>query len=155
MSMIPGLHPNTRPQRKGEQGAWALAARDEFEARDAPARWVAVGLAGIMALMLLSVAGALAFVGANRPRIPLPAEAAKQRPLSAGARRLPDGCGGTFACAQNFFVSVRVTNRPNALASPGSKPYWMFTNGALRSKMLVPSRLMLVPFSTPPSFWKS
>ena len=26
MSMIPGLHPNTRPQRKGEQGAWALAA---------------------------------------------------------------------------------------------------------------------------------
>ena len=84
MSMIPGLHPNTRPQRKGEQGAWALAARDEFEARDAPARSVAVGLAGIMALMLLSVAGALAFVGANRPRIPLPAEAAKARFHSAG-----------------------------------------------------------------------
>lgn len=79
MSMIPGLHPNTRPQRKGEEGAWVLAARDEFEIRDAPPRWVAAGLAGIMAVLLLSVAGALAFVGANRPRIPLLADAAKAR----------------------------------------------------------------------------
>jgi hypothetical protein len=84
MSMIPGLHPNTRPQRKGKDGAWALAARNEFEARDAPPRWVAAGLAGIMAVLLLSVAGALAFADANRPRASLPAEAARARFHTAG-----------------------------------------------------------------------
>lgn len=82
--MVPGLHPNTRPQRKGEDGAWAVAASDSFERRDAPPRWVALGLAGIMAVLLLSVAGVLAFVGATRPRVPLLAGAAEARFHTAG-----------------------------------------------------------------------
>lgn len=82
--MVPGLHPNTRPQRKGQDGAWAVAADDAFEARDAPARWVALGLVGILAVLLLSVACVLWFVGANKPRVPLPAGAAKARFHTAG-----------------------------------------------------------------------
>lgn len=84
MSMVPGLHPNTRPQRKGEDGNWSVAARDAFEARDAPPRWVAAGLAGVITVLLLSVAGALGFVAANKPRVPLPADAAKERFHTAG-----------------------------------------------------------------------
>ena len=84
MSMVPGLHPNTRPQRKGEDGDWAIAERDEFEARDAPARRVALGLAGTLALLLLSVAGALWFVAANKPRAPLLAPPAHARFHTAG-----------------------------------------------------------------------
>ena len=84
MSMVPGLHPNTRPQRKGKDGAWAVAGREEFEARDAPPRWVAVGLAGTFAVLLLSVFGALEFVDANKPRVPLLAGAAHARFHAAG-----------------------------------------------------------------------
>ena len=84
MSMVPGLHPNTRPQRKGEDGDWAVAERDAFEARDAPPRWIAVGLAGTLALLLLSVAGALWFVAANKPRVPQLAPAAHARFHTAG-----------------------------------------------------------------------
>nr|WP_166174801.1 hypothetical protein [Altererythrobacter segetis] len=82
--MVPGLHPNTRPQRKGEGGAWKVAADNAFEARDAPPRWVALGLVGTLAVLLLSVAGVLWFVGANKPRVPLLADAAKARFHTAG-----------------------------------------------------------------------
>ena len=84
MSMIPGLHPNTRPQRKGEDGAWAVAGPDAFEPRDAPPRWVAAGVAGLLATLLLSVAAVLWFASANRPRVPLLAAAAKARFHTAG-----------------------------------------------------------------------
>jgi hypothetical protein len=82
--MVPGLHPNTRPQRKGEEGGWAVAGRNAFEARDAPPRWVAAGLAGVLAVFLLSVAGAMGFVGANKPRVPLLADDARARFHTAG-----------------------------------------------------------------------
>lgn len=84
MSMIPGLHPNTRPQRKREDGDWAVAGSEAFEGRDAPPRWVALGVAGTLAALLLSVAGALWFVSANKPRVPLLADAAKARFHTAG-----------------------------------------------------------------------
>ena len=84
MSMTPGLHPNTRRQRKGEDGDWAVAGREAFEARDAPPRWVALGVAGTLATLLLSVAGALWFVSANKPRVPLVADAAKASFHTAG-----------------------------------------------------------------------
>ena len=82
--MVPGLHPNTRPQRKGEDGAWAVAGDDAFEARDAPSRWVALGLVGLLAALLLSVACALWFVGASKPRVPLLADTAKAGFHTAG-----------------------------------------------------------------------
>jgi hypothetical protein len=82
--MVPGLHPNTRPQRKGEDGAWAVAADDAFEARDVPSPWVALGLAGILAVLLLSVVGALWFVGSSKPRVPSLADTAKARFHTAG-----------------------------------------------------------------------
>ena len=75
--MVPGFQPNTHPQRKGEEGAWAAAGPDAFEARDAPPRWMALGLAGIVVVLLLSVACVMWFVGASRPRVPLLADAAK------------------------------------------------------------------------------
>ncbi len=82
--MVPGLHPNTRPQRKGREGAWALTREDAFEARDAPPGWVGVGIAGIFIVLLLSVGGALWFVSANRPRVPLFADQAEARFHTAG-----------------------------------------------------------------------
>lgn len=82
--MVPGLHENTRPQRKGRDGAWAVASRDEFEARDAPPKGVAVGLAGTLATLVLSVAAVLWFADANRPRVALDASAVQARFLPAG-----------------------------------------------------------------------
>ncbi len=79
MSMVPGLHPNTRPQRKGGDGRWAVAPEDAFEPRDAPPGWVAAGIAGILIVLLLSVGAALWFVSANRPRVPLMASQAAAR----------------------------------------------------------------------------
>ena len=84
MSVVPGLHPNTRPQRKGKPGGWAVAEPTTFETRDAPPRWVALGLAGTLALLVLSVGGGLWFVAANRPRVPPPAPAAHARFHTAG-----------------------------------------------------------------------
>jgi hypothetical protein len=82
--MVPGLHPNTRPQRKSEDGAWVVAADDAFEARDVPPRWVAFGLVGTIAVLLLSVACVMWFVGASKPRVPLLADAAKARFHTSG-----------------------------------------------------------------------
>jgi hypothetical protein len=82
--MAPGLHPNTRPQRKGHDGAWTVTREDAFEARDAPPRWVAAGIAGILIVLLLSTGGALWFVAANRPRVPLMADQAQARFSTAG-----------------------------------------------------------------------
>jgi hypothetical protein len=79
-----GLDPHTRPQRKGSDGQWATPEDEAFEPRDAPPRWVAVGLAGTLATLLLSVAAVVWFVGANKPRVPLPAPAAQARFRTAG-----------------------------------------------------------------------
>ena len=82
--MVPGLHPHTRPQRKGKDGAWATASGDAFEPRDAPPRWVAAGLIGLLIMLVLSVAAVLWFVSANKPRVPLFAGEAKARFHSPG-----------------------------------------------------------------------
>ena len=81
---VPGLHPHTRPQRKGEDVAWAKAGGDAFEPRDAPPRWVAAGIAGLLAILVLSVAAVLWFVSANKPRVPLFVGEAKTRFHSPG-----------------------------------------------------------------------
>jgi hypothetical protein len=75
--MVPGLHENTRPQRKGRDGAWAVAPEDAFEPRDAPPKWVGVGLAGTLVGLLLCVATALGLSSALRPRAALHAETAR------------------------------------------------------------------------------
>jgi hypothetical protein len=77
--MVPGLHENTRPQRKGRDGAWADPGDDAFEPRDAPPRWVGLGIAGLIATLVLSVAAVLAFAAANRPRASLHADIARAR----------------------------------------------------------------------------
>ena len=65
--MVPGLHPHTRPQRKGKDGAWATASGDAFEPRDAPPRWVAAGIIGLLTMLVLSVAAVLWFVSDANP----------------------------------------------------------------------------------------
>lgn len=82
--MVPGLHENTRPQRKGRDGAWAVVANDAYEARDAPPKWVAAGLGGTLAALVLSVAGVLWFSSESRPRTALQASAARERFHPAG-----------------------------------------------------------------------
>lgn len=82
--MVPGLHENTRPQRKGRDGAWAVAPREAFEERDAPPGWVGLGLAGLLALLALSVFAIVWFAGAERPRAALLADAARARFRAAG-----------------------------------------------------------------------
>jgi len=119
VSMVPGLHPNTRRQRKGDDGAWAVAEEDAFEARDAPPRWVALGLAGILAMLVLSVAGGLGFVAANKPREPLlapvaharfhtvgpPLESAPRADRQALERMHPAPEGATLEAAMNAVVT--------------------------------------------------
>lgn len=82
--MVPGLHENTRPQRQGRDGAWAVAPDDAFEPRDAPAKWVGVGLAGLLVFLALSMAVIVWFAGADRPRVPLLAGAARARFQAGG-----------------------------------------------------------------------
>jgi hypothetical protein len=77
--MVPGLHENTRPQRNGRDGAWANPGGEAFEPRDAPPRWVGLGIAGLIATLVLSVAVVLAFTTANRPRASLHADSAQAR----------------------------------------------------------------------------
>jgi hypothetical protein len=77
--MVPGLHENTRPQRKRRDGAWANPGDHAFEPRDAPPGWVGLGIAGLLAMLVLSVALVLGFAAANRPRAALHAEAARAR----------------------------------------------------------------------------
>ena len=64
-----------RPPRDGARS---------FEPRDVPPRWVAAGLAGVCALLGLSIAGVTGFVGASKPRAPSPAPAAHARFHTAG-----------------------------------------------------------------------
>jgi hypothetical protein len=77
--MVPGLHENTRPQRTGRDGAWADPGDDAFEPRDAPPRWVGLGIAGLIATLVLSVAAVLAFAAAISPRASLHADTARAR----------------------------------------------------------------------------
>jgi hypothetical protein len=77
--MVPGLHENTRPQRKGRDGAWADPGGDAFEPRDAPPRWVGLGIAGLIVALALSVALVLGFTSASRPRTSLHADGARAR----------------------------------------------------------------------------
>ena len=56
--MVPGLHENTRPQRKKAGHGWADPGDAAFEPRDAPARWVGVGIAALMRAARLAEARA-------------------------------------------------------------------------------------------------
>lgn len=77
--MVPGLHENTRPQRKGHDGAWANPGDDAFEPCDAPPKWVGLGIAGLLGVLVLSVGGVLWFAEASKPRVPIEADAARAR----------------------------------------------------------------------------
>jgi hypothetical protein len=76
--MVPGLHENTRPQRQKAEHGWADPGDAAFEPRDAPARWVGVGIAGLIGILMLSVAAVLAFGSAVRPRESLHAGTARE-----------------------------------------------------------------------------
>jgi hypothetical protein len=77
--MTPGLHPHTRPQRKGDAEGWAQASGDTFEPRDAPPKWVGVGIAGLIAALLLSVGAVLWFTSEVRPRNSLHPATAREK----------------------------------------------------------------------------
>jgi len=77
--MVPGLHENTRPQRQKAAHGWADPGDAAFEPRDAPARWVGVGIAGLIGTLVMSVAGVLAFASMTRPRDSLHAGTARAR----------------------------------------------------------------------------
>jgi len=77
--MVPGLHENTRPQRKKAGHGWADPGDAAFEPRDAPARWVGVGIAALIGTLVLSVAAVLAFSSMARPRDSLHPGAARAR----------------------------------------------------------------------------
>ena len=79
MSATRGLHPETRPQRRGEPGDWAIPAGDAIEYRDAPMRAVGKGLAWIVFALVLIVIAVLVFTSATRPRTPLRAASAAAR----------------------------------------------------------------------------
>jgi hypothetical protein len=82
--MVPGLHENTRPQRKGRDGHWSDPGDRAFEPRDAPPRWVGLGIGGLLAFLLLSIAAVLWFASANKPRVPLLAQTARTLFQAAG-----------------------------------------------------------------------
>ena len=82
--MVPGLHENTRPQRKGRDGAWADPGDHAFEPRDVPPRWVGVGIGGLLGSLVLSVIAILWFGDQARPRGSLHAASARARFHPAG-----------------------------------------------------------------------
>ena len=77
--MVPGLHENTRPQRKGHDGAWANPGGDAFEPRDAPPRWVGAGIGGVLAFLVLSVIAITWFGEETHPRGSLHPSSARAR----------------------------------------------------------------------------
>jgi len=77
--MVPGLHVNTRPQRKKAEHGWADPGDAAFEPRDAPMGWIGVGIASLIGTLVLSVALVLAFSSMSRPRDSLHADSARAR----------------------------------------------------------------------------
>lgn len=86
MSMPRGLHPKTLPQREGRPGHWSVLLRtaEHVEQRDAPMLALGKGLAVSVLVLLLIVAGVLAFAGAVRPRSSLHPATAEARFHTAG-----------------------------------------------------------------------
>lgn len=81
MKMTRCLHPETRPQREGRPGHWAvlLPIADQVEYRDAPMRAVGKGIAWIIVALLVIVGAVLILASAIRPRAPLLAGTAAAR----------------------------------------------------------------------------
>lgn len=73
MSLPRGLHPETRPQRDGRPGHWAVppANAEQVEYRDAPMGSVAKGVGWIVFALVVIVGGVLIFTSAIKPRVPL------------------------------------------------------------------------------------
>lgn len=85
MSLTRGLHPDTSPQRKEDGDAWTKPNPQEaYEASDAPPRWVALGVGGILLVLVASVLAVAWLTGTIKPRRPIMAEQAEQHFRFAG-----------------------------------------------------------------------